>query len=218
MDDPTREPVPDATSAEVPTTASEALAGAEADATGDATTPVTVPAPSIPPPPADAWASTEGPSAAAPPPPTAWEGPEEVVGPAPGYAFGGAGERLIAYIVDGILISLIGLVGFVVGTGLVLVFWPLGLIVYLVTPLICLSYFPWFWHRTGQTPGLRMFGLRVVRDHDGGPISVGAAMLRLVGYWINSIVFYIGFIWIFIDKRKRCWHDLIAGTVVIKRL
>ena len=30
------------------------------------------------------------------------------------------------------------------------------------------------------------------------------------------MVFYIGFIWIFIDKRKRGWFDLIAGTVAIK--
>ena len=60
--------------------------------------------------------------------------------------------------------------------------------------------------------------MRVVRDSDGGPVSAGAAILRLVGYWIDSLVFYLGFIWIFIDKRKRCWHDLIAGTVVIKRM
>ena len=46
--------------------------------------------------------------------------------------------------------------------------------------------------------------------------SAGAAILRLIGYWISAIVFYIGYIWIFIDKRKRGWHDLIAGTVVIK--
>lgn len=26
----------------------------------------------------------------------------------------------------------------------------------------------------------------------------------------------IGYIWIFIDKRRRGWHDLIAGTVVVK--
>ena len=39
---------------------------------------------------------------------------------------------------------------------------------------------------------------------------------RLIGYWISGIVFYLGYIWIFIDKRKRGWFDLIAGTVVIK--
>jgi uncharacterized RDD family membrane protein YckC len=29
-------------------------------------------------------------------------------------------------------------------------------------------------------------------------------------------VLYLGYIWILIDKRRRGWHDLIAGAVVIK--
>ncbi len=230
MDDPTSTPRPDTNPAEPSAPADEALAAAEATAASEATaateslpsapepTPASVLPPAGSPPAADAWVSGGQPAAPPSPPPTAWESPEEVVGPAPGYAYGGAGERLIAYIVDGLLISLIALVGFVLGTILVVIVWPLGLIAYMATPVVCLAYFPWFWHRTGQTPGLRMFGMRVVRDSDGGPVSVGAALLRLVGYWIDSLVFYLGFIWIFIDKRKRCWHDLIAGTVVIKRM
>ncbi len=63
---------------------------------------------------------------------------------------------------------------------------------------------------------MRLLHIRVVRDVDGGPISWGSAILRLIGYWVNSAVFYIGFIWIFVDKRRRGWHDLIAGTVVIE--
>ena len=74
--------------------------------------------------------------------------------------------------------------------------------------------FETYWN--GQTPGMRLFGLRVVRDRDGGPISGGQAILRLIGFWINSAVFYIGWIWIFVDARRRGWHDLIAGTVVIE--
>jgi uncharacterized RDD family membrane protein YckC len=31
-------------------------------------------------------------------------------------------------------------------------------------------------------------------------------------------VFYLGFLWVFVDGRRRGWHDLIAGTVVIKRI
>jgi uncharacterized RDD family membrane protein YckC len=84
--------------------------------------------------------------------------------------------------------------------------------------VVTLGYFPWFWVRDGATPGMKMQNLRVVRDADGGPLSVGQAILRLIGYWVSGAVFYLGFIWIFIDKRRRGWHDLIAGTVVIKQL
>ena len=63
---------------------------------------------------------------------------------------------------------------------------------------------------------MRPFRLRVVRDRDGSAFGWGTALLRLVGLYVASAVFYLGFIWIFIDKRRRGWHDLIAGTVVVK--
>ena len=63
---------------------------------------------------------------------------------------------------------------------------------------------------------MKMMGIRVVRDRDGGPVTGGQAILRLIGYWVSGFVFYLGYIWIFIDKRKRGWHDLIAGTVVVE--
>ena len=64
---------------------------------------------------------------------------------------------------------------------------------------------------------MRPFDLRVVRDRDGSSIGWGTALLRLVGLWVAAAVFYIGYIWIFIDKRRRGWQDLIAGTVVVKK-
>lgn len=161
-----------------------------------------------------------------------WQVPAEEPGPAPGVMFAPHGERLIAYIVDGLIVGLVMLVGILVFVGAVLVgsgvgttttptvnpMAAIGGILFIVLVLVVgIGYFPFFWARRGQTPGMKMFRLYVVRDRDGGPISGGQALLRLVGYWINGIVFYIGFIWVFIDSRRRGWHDLIAGTVVIKR-
>ena len=77
-------------------------------------------------------------------------------------------------------------------------------------------YFPYFWTKDGQTLGMRPFHLRVVMDKDGGKVTMGPAILRLIGYWIDQIIFYLGFVWVLIDSRRRGWHDLIAGTVVIQ--
>ena len=33
----------------------------------------------------------------------------------------------------------------------------------------------------------------------------------------SAAVVYLGFAWVFIDARRRGWHDLIAGTVVIEK-
>lgn len=186
------------------------------------------PAPSAPPPVVAAPAAV-APPPIAPPPAQAWEAPADEVGPAPGLAYGGAGERLIAYIVDilinSLIVLLIALVGGLIvgagastGSGLLAGVGAVILVIALV--IVPLAYFPYFWAHDGSTPGMRVFNLKVVRDRDGGPISVGSAILRLIGYWIDWIVFGvpIGLIWVFVDKRKRCWHDLIASTVVVRRV
>jgi uncharacterized RDD family membrane protein YckC len=168
---------------------------------------------------------------ATPPPTVSWAGPEPNVGPAPGIEFAPHGGRLVAYLIDSVIISVIALVTIVIalpvmldgativddkvtglGSGA-----ALGFLIALIGFAICLLYFPLFWARGGQTPGMRPFALRVVRDRDGGRIGWGTALLRLVGLWVAAAVFYIGFIWVFIDKRHRGWQDLIAGTVVVKQ-
>jgi uncharacterized RDD family membrane protein YckC len=182
------------------------------------------------------------PTAAAPPPPpatpppaVAWESPEVAGGPAPGIEFAPHGGRLVAYILDGIIIgivvsviALIGVAAFFSGATIetegnqVTSFTAtgpgvaIGTILFVVAGVIGLLYFPYFWANGGRTLGMRPFNLRVVRDSDGGPIGWGTAILRLIGLWVAGAVFYLGYIWIFIDKRRRGWHDLIAGTVVVK--
>jgi uncharacterized RDD family membrane protein YckC len=163
--------------------------------------------------------------------PTAWQVPPDATGPAPGVRFAGHGGRLVAYIVDGFIVGIVIAVMSVVLVGILAASTnssgePSGAaigaaFVWLFVALaVSILYFPWFWARGGQTPGMRIFRLRVVRDSDGGPIGWGSAILRWIGLAIiDSIVFGIpiGLIWIFIDKRRRAWHDLIAGTIVIEQ-
>jgi len=162
-----------------------------------------------------------------------WEAPEPQIGPAPGYEFARHGSRFVAYILDCILIYVILVVPVLALIAIASVFdfdgaslqgpfstpaWSISMTVFVVLWLVVvLGYFPFFWARSGQTPGMRPFGLWVVRDQDGGPLQTRTAILRLIGLYVASAVFYLGFIWIFIDKRRRGWHDLIAGTVVVHR-
>lgn len=146
-----------------------------------------------------------------------WQPPEPEMGPAPGMAFAGPGGRLVAYIVDIIVITVAVIVVAILGGLLTVVAPVIGIFSLILGILIVpLIYFPYYWSSSGQTPGMKMMGIRVVRDRDGGPVTGGQAVLRLIGYWVSGAVFYLGYIWIFIDKRKRGWHDLIAGTVVVE--
>jgi len=71
-----------------------------------------------------------------------------------------------------------------------------------------------FWTLTGQTPGMMLFGLRVVTD-DGGHLSFWRSSIRLLGFVISIIFLFLGFAWVLVDDRRQGWHDKIAGTYVI---
>lgn len=149
-------------------------------------------------------------------PTPSWQAPEPEEGPAPGVAFASPGARLVGYIVDiliqGVLFVVLAIATIVLGV----VFFPLAILSALAIIALSVGYFPYFWVASGQTPGMAMMKIKVVRDADGGPITWGPAILRLIGFWVSTLVFYIGFIWIFVDKRRRGWMDLIAGTVVVE--
>ena len=192
---------------------SDQPAGHGATAAGSRAGPAQAPPGYVPPPPGYA------PPGYAPPP--GWYVPPQPPGPAPGVWFAPHGDRLVAYILDTLVL-------FAIMFGALIVLVPVAfaargaggaamLLLFLVFIVVTIGYFPFFWARGGQTPGMKPFRLYVVRDLDGGPVSGGQAFLRLLGYWVNGVAFYIGFIWVFVDDRRRGWHDLIAGTLVIKR-
>ena len=144
-----------------------------------------------------------------------WQAPDPDAGPAPGVQFASPGARLVGYIVDIFIQFMVVVVLGILATILGVIFWPLAVISALLIIAVSILYFPYFWVNGGQTPGMTLMKIKVVRDDDGGPITWGPAILRWIGFWVSTAVFYIGFIWIFIDKRRRGWMDLLGGTVVI---
>jgi uncharacterized RDD family membrane protein YckC len=42
------------------------------------------------------------------------------------------------------------------------------------------------------------------------------ALYRWLGYLISRFFLYAGFIWIAFSREKRGWHDMIAGSRVIR--
>ena len=117
-----------------------------------------------------------------------WQMPEPEPGPAPGLVFANFGARLIAYIIDIVIFSLIATVLLIVGTLLAFASAGAGgfLIFFVLIVVASLAYFPYFWSTSGSTPGMKIMGLRVVRDRDGGQVSLGQAVLRLFGYWLSG--------------------------------
>ena len=143
--------------------------------------------------------------------------------PAPGVFYASNGLRFIAYLVDafimvmfgGIILLVFGAIAGAAANDSSSIAGLSALAGFAGFLLVYLIYLPWFWGHGGQTPGMMLFHVRVVRAVDGGPVKMGQAYVRLVGFWISAAVFYIGFLWILFDARRQGWHDKIAGTVVI---
>lgn len=63
--------------------------------------------------------------------------------------------------------------------------------------------------------GKILVGIKVT-DQQGKPVSYGRALLRNVAKLVGVVTLGIGFLAGFFDRRQRCWHDKLAGTLVVK--
>ncbi len=68
---------------------------------------------------------------------------------------------------------------------------------------------------TGGTPGKRMLGMRVVRV-DGTQTGIGKALGRELLKPLTVIPLGLGWLWMLDEPMARTWHDLAAGTVVVR--
>jgi uncharacterized RDD family membrane protein YckC len=143
---------------------------------------------------------------------------ERAAGP-DGGAYGGAVTRALALCVDVAAVQLCllaaaGLVALVASlTGGVGPTWLLAGALGGAVTIAAAGYFALFWSTTGQTPGMRAMGLRVV-DARGAPVSMPRALVRFVGLVLAIVPLFAGFVPVLFDRRRRGLHDLLAGTVV----
>jgi uncharacterized RDD family membrane protein YckC len=116
----------------------------------------------------------------------------------------GLGQRFVAALVDGFIVSIItGFLSRFGGAGFGLSF------------VITLAYTWYFLTRqNGQTPGKMLMHIRVVKK-DGSQVDDATAIVRYIGYYISCII-VIGVLWAFWDDNKQGWHDKVANTLVVK--
>jgi uncharacterized RDD family membrane protein YckC len=124
------------------------------------------------------------------------------------YELADIGERFIALVIDSFIVGAIGgtvgvgggglggggILGFIVGAG-----------------------YQWYFltQQNGQTLGKMLMNIRVIKTN-GEPIADADAILRYIGYLINTPIIMLGWIWAFIDPNQQGWHDKLAETYVIK--
>ena len=192
------------------------------------------------------------------PAPSAWQAPAPVVaaaGPAPGLAYAGLGVRIVALIIDGILLWIvflfvaIALGAIFLGTlinGGVAGALIAGVLLAIANLVISAVYFIWAWTKPDlrASLGQKVLGLNTLNAADGatltrpqavrrwlflfGFVAFASAMqsalqttsLSTIGFLIGLLAFAyeIFLLWTtYSNPKKQGYHDVQAGTVVVKR-
>lgn len=155
----------------------------------------------------------------------------EGVAPAGVQIYGGFWIRFGAYMIDAIILAIVGSVLQLAFTGTMVtmpevrpgaqpsdVFGPMLAALGVVTVLnmaVAACYEALFVAKTGATPGKMIAGLKVVRP-DGSPLGIGRAFGRYFAKLLSSLTLLIGFIMAGFDSQKRALHDMVCDTRVIR--
>ncbi|MEP7288139.1 MAG: RDD family protein [Chloroflexota bacterium] len=134
----------------------------------------------------------------------------------------GFGSRCIAAIVDYLILIVVGLiVAYLYFRALSQGFrgssWAIATLVGIEFIIVTFYhlFFEFLWN--GQTPGKRLFGLRVVQS-DGLPLTTSGALIRnlLRLFDFLPLLYGIGLVALFATKQTQRLGDLAARTIVIR--
>ncbi|MGI1678515.1 MAG: RDD family protein [Cellvibrionaceae bacterium] len=76
-------------------------------------------------------------------------------------------------------------------------------------------FFVFFWHRGGQTLGMRSWKIRVI-NKDGTNISITQGIIRCCIAPLSFGLAGIGYLWCLLDKEGQTIHDRISKSVTIQ--
>jgi len=143
-------------------------------------------------------------------------------------SYGGFWKRVMAYIVDIIVISIP--VTLLFGSGMSLGVdeqtpgtYDVHLNLDMTLPEFIILLISWVYFAGLEssewqgTIGKRLFGMRVT-DTEGGRITFFRATGRYLSKFLSSALLMIGFIMVAFTAKKQGLHDMIAGTLVVNRI
>jgi uncharacterized RDD family membrane protein YckC len=131
-------------------------------------------------------------------------------------------DRVIAALLDAALALGFFLVLLIVTTILGGLSREAGGVIFFLGYLAIAAYSPfylgWMEGRSGQSPGKRLTGLKVVRQADGQVVGGGLGIVRKLAHLIDSALCGIGYLFPLWDPKKQTLADKVMATVVIKGL
>lgn len=94
-----------------------------------------------------------------------------------------------------------------------------GIALVLAGALIAIAgglYFLYLEGTTGQTPGKKLTGIKLIRETDGATLGFGMAFVRQLCHFVDGLPCYLGFLWPIWDAKRQTFADKIISSVVVK--
>lgn len=76
------------------------------------------------------------------------------------------------------------------------------------------GFFGFFWRRRGQTLGMQAWKIRI-QNEDGSPITWLQAFMRVLVGLLSWLALGLGYLWQWIDARRRSWTDIASDSVTV---
>ncbi|QHS16158.1 RDD family protein [haloarchaeon 3A1-DGR] len=125
------------------------------------------------------------------------------------------GQRVLAYLIDSVLIGLLWVVVMIIGSALgdagFLVLTLAGVVITLVYVFLLEGIY-------GYTPGKYLLGLVVVKS-DGSDCTIGASVIRNLLWVVDALptANLVAMVLILVTDENQRVGDMVADTIVVKR-
>lgn len=127
-------------------------------------------------------------------------------------------RRILAYFLDMVIIGVILFVPWMIASvvliaslGLIALPMALGSLIFIVLYDVLTIGGP-----ASATPGMRIFGLKVINWSGGRPDNLQALLMSAL-FWVISSWSILPLAIALLNPRWRCPHDFLSGTVVVRR-
>ena len=125
------------------------------------------------------------------------------------HPYGGFWIRVVAWIIDALIVGLVFPLAFLAGPGVHVVGFGLGFFGGWLYEAILTS------SSLQATLGKMILGLRVT-DVQGQRIDFGRATIRHFAKYLSAFILGVGYLMVAFTEKKQGLHDMIAGTLVQK--
>jgi uncharacterized RDD family membrane protein YckC len=130
--------------------------------------------------------------------------------------YAGWGSRVAATLIDTLIACIPG--GICIGIGAA-IGGGSGVAVGVIGYILIFIVYLWMIHQKGtrgQSVGMKMVNIQLVREADGQYMGFGMCFVRYLVHIVDSLPCYIGYLWPLWDAKKQTFADKIMSTVVVK--